>query len=223
MTRSVRAYPTRSLGAMGSITTRARTTLADLNALPEDGNRYELVDGEMIVTPAPSGPHNVIADRIGWLFHASAPEDYVVISGYQLHLADESRLIPDVSVLASSSYRLHEALEPPMIVVEVLSPSNAAVDLSQKLAAYASFGVAYYWVAEPFAPSIAVLVLGSNGRYELSAEASDTERLVVDEPFPVEVVPADLVRHRPVDAALEAHLDLPAAVRTALTQQGRTG
>lgn len=204
---------------MAPVITRARSTLADLDAMPDDGKRYELIDGEMIVTPAPSGPHNVVADRIGWCFFDAAPDDFVVITGYQLHLGEESRLIPDVSVLTSGSYHLHEALDPPVIVVEVLSPSNAAVDLSKKLAAYAAFGVAYYWVAEPFAPSIAVLALGPDGRYELSAEASGSERLVVDQPFPVEIIPADLVRHRPVDAALEAHLDLPAAVRIALSQQ----
>ncbi|MGH9190603.1 MAG: Uma2 family endonuclease [Acidimicrobiales bacterium] len=201
------------------MTARTRTTLADLDELPDDGQRYELIDGEMIVTPAPSGPHNQVADRIQTALDLAAPEGYVVLTGYQLHPPGERRLIPDVSVIRSDAYRLLEATEPPVVVVEVLSPSNAAVDLSGKMAAYAAFGVAHYWVADPGTPAVAVLKLESSGRYSLAAEASGAWRLVVQEPFPVEVVPADLLRHRPIDAALEAHVDLPAAVRTALSLQ----
>lgn len=193
--------------------------MADLDALPDDGQRYELIDGEMIVTPAPSGPHNELADEIRWSLRAAAPEGYVVLTGYQLHPPGERRLIPDVSVVRSDTYRLLEAIDPPVLVVEVLSPSNAAVDLSTKMAAYAAFGVAHYWVADPGAPAVAALKLDPSGRYSLAAEASGAGRLVVQEPFPVEVVPTELLRHRPIDAALEAHVDLPAAVRTALSLQ----
>lgn len=205
---------------MGPIATRPRMTLMDLDALPDDGQRYEMIDGEVFVTPAPSGAHNQLADRIGWRLDDAAPEHFQVITGYQLHLTGEQRLIPDVCVVRAEAFRLKEAIEPPLIVVEVLSPSNAAFDLSEKMAAYAAFGVPYYWVAEPSVPTIAVLALGAHdGRYALMAEASGSEVLSLDEPFPVEFAPATLIRHRPVDASLEARLDLPAAVRTALAQQ----
>jgi len=190
-----------------------------LDALPDDGSRYELLDGEIIVTPAPSGPHNELADEIRTLLREGATDDFVVLTGYQLKLPGEQRLIPDVSVVRAGAYRLHEAYEAPLIVVEVLSPSNAAVDLSKKMAAYAAFGVAHYWVAEPDGPAVAVLKLGANGRYELATEASGNGRLVVEQPFAVDAVASDLRRHRPVDAALEAHLDLAEAVRTALSLQ----
>jgi len=194
-------------------------TLADLDARPDDGNRYELLDGEMIVTPAPTGPHNELADRLRTLLDEASSDDFVVLTGYQLRLPGNQRLIPDVSVVRASAYRLHEALEAPVVAVEVLSPSNAAVDLSKKMAAYAAFRVDHYWVAEPDSPAVAVLELDPSGRYQLAAEASGNSRLVVEKPFAVEAVASELRRHRPIDAALEAHLDLAAAVRTALSLQ----
>lgn len=197
----------------------AQMSLEELDALPEDGGRYELLDGEVLVTPAPSGPHNEIADELRAVFKENASETFVVLTGYQLHPPGERRFIPDVSLLRSDDYGYREATRPPVLVVEVLSPTGANVDLTAKLRAYAEFGIGHYWVAEPMAPTVVALELDAAGRYRVTAEASGDKPLVVERPFPLEVVPAELRRHQPIDAAFEPRLDLAAAVRVALDHQ----
>ncbi len=84
--------------------------------------------------------------------------------------------------------------EPPLLAVEVRSPSTALIDLNRKKAAYEAFGVASYWIVVPDRadPELIVFEL-RDGRYQQVAHVSGDEGLRLERPFQVEVVPARLV------------------------------
>ena len=84
---------------------------------------------------------------------------------------------------------------PPVVVVEVLSPTTRAVDLRDKRAEYARAGAAHYWVVDVDVPTVHALALDpTTGTYRTVAEAKGDDVLTVTDPFPVTVSPADLTR-----------------------------
>lgn len=129
-------------------------TAEEVRALPEDGNRYECVDGVLLVTPAPSFTHGYavefLRDRLrdvvrqqalGQLF--AAPTDVEVVSG--------SMVQPDLFVARSvSGARIRAAsdIAELVLVVEVLSPSTAGRDRGVKRWHYQRAGVAEYWIVD---------------------------------------------------------------------------
>ncbi len=83
--------------------------------------------------------------------------------------------------------------EPPLLVVEIRSPSTALVDLNRKKAAYERFGVPSYWIVNPDPPQLELTVFElRDGRYALAAKTS--RPFAVDRPFHVSIDPADLTR-----------------------------
>ncbi len=80
---------------------------------------------------------------------------------------------------------------PPLLVVEVLSPSGRGRDLSGKCRIYAEGGAAWYWVVDPDEPSLTVLRLVGDA-YEEEARVTGSEAYETEQPFPVRVAPAEL-------------------------------
>lgn len=128
---------------------------AEWEQLPDDGNRYELIDGVLYISTAPSFFHGWIVGQINELLREQLMHSglaYVSASPVGVYLTDENRLQPDLVVVrredADAIYRkrIHGA---PALLVEVLSPSNAETDLETKLAAYARAGVPEYWIVRP--------------------------------------------------------------------------
>jgi Uma2 family endonuclease len=123
---------------------------ADLDRLPDDGNRYEVLNGELLVTPAPSDVHQAIVDwlsavltpfvvahRLGVVQH---PRSVIVIDGSQVE--------PDLMARPSAPPLGWERAPIPFLVVEVLSRSTRQRDLGKKRAFYIKEGVAEYWVVD---------------------------------------------------------------------------
>ena len=132
-----------------ALDTRAWTR-ADLDRLPDDGNRYEVLNGELLVTPAPSDVHQAIVDwlsdvltpfvvmrRLGRVQH---PRSVVVIGGSQVE--------PDLMVRPLGALRGWENAPIPFLIVEVLSRSTRRRDLGVKRAFYMEHGIAEYWVVD---------------------------------------------------------------------------
>ncbi len=123
--------------------------------LPEDRNRYELIDGELIVTPSPERQHQ----EIGGLLYSrllnyveSHSLGKVFIAPLDTLLDRYTVLQPDI--LFVSQERLAEVAKrwiegPPDLVVEVPSPSTKEIDRKRKLAVYSQFGVREYWIVDP--------------------------------------------------------------------------
>ncbi|GAC1327919.1 MAG: Uma2 family endonuclease [Mycobacteriales bacterium] len=168
-------------------------TADDLDGLPDDGLRYELVDGVLLVSPSPLLPHQVGLMGLLLALQSAAPNDVRVLPApIDVRLSPTRQLQPDIVVVPRAPVTPKLA-ERPLLVVEVLSPSTRATDLTLKRHVFEQAGVPFYWLLDTEAPSLTVLEL-VDGCYVQMATASGTDPLVIERPFPVTVAPADLVR-----------------------------
>lgn len=172
-------------------------TYDDLAGFPEDGYRREIIGGSLIATPAPSGRHQLVVIHLGAILLAARSSDAVVlVAPYDWKLPDGGSVEPDVIVFGSEDFDPDGPLREsalPLLVVEVLSPSNPEQDRAVKRALYERRGVPAYWVVDPLSPALLALRL-VGGRYEVEAEVARDEVFTTDWPFPVEVVPAELLQ-----------------------------
>lgn len=125
---------------------RRRMSYADYLALPESV-RAEWVDGEVVVTPSPTYPHQQAARRVANLVEAALPELYVV-EAVTVRLPHSRERIPDVSVLRTAPEEDH-ITEVPLVAVEVLSPGTRSEDTVRKSTEYLAAGVHQYWLVDP--------------------------------------------------------------------------
>jgi Uma2 family endonuclease len=169
-------------------------TVADLDDLPDDGLRYELLDGALVVSPAPSMLHQRVVTRIWSLLNDACPHDLEVFVGPVDWQPDvRTSLQPDV-VVASRLDAGPKALTLPLVLaVEVLSPSTRRKDQVWKRIIFEEAGVGAVWFIDPEVPSIETLVL-VHGRYERETVATGTEQVTLAHPCRVTLRPSDLVR-----------------------------
>jgi Uma2 family endonuclease len=129
-------------------------SVADVRALPDDGNRYETIAGELFVTPAPGVPHQTVLARLFvalWAYVERhelgrlwfAPLD--VVFG-PLTLVEPDLVFVSRNRLDTISDR--DVQGPPDLVVEVISPSTARTDQGRKRALYQEAGVREYWIVD---------------------------------------------------------------------------
>lgn len=168
-------------------------TVEDLDDLPDDGLRYELLDGALVVSPAPSLLHQRVVTRVWSLLNDACPPDLEVFVGPVDWQPDQrTSLQPDV-VVASRLDAGPKALTLPLVLaVEVLSPSTRRKDLVWKRLVYEEAGVTAVWFIDLEMPSIDALLLVEGG-FQRAAFATGTERVTIAQPLSVDVVPADLV------------------------------
>jgi Uma2 family endonuclease len=131
-----------------------RWSRADLARLPDDGNRYEVLDGQLFVTPLPGPPHQVIAFR---LMRLLAPylerQSLGCVFGPGAVVFGKNELQPDVVVFPVEEGALTEKwddLPRPTLVVEVLSRTTRRRDLHDKRKAYLRLEIPEYWVIDRF-------------------------------------------------------------------------
>jgi Uma2 family endonuclease len=171
----------------------SQLTYADLQALPDDHNRYELIDGELLVSPAPSRAHQRAVGNLHLLLHAACPPTLEVLFAPFDWLVDDHNVFePDLLVARRDDFTDWYLPCPPVLAVEVLSPTTRHRDLGRKRDAYARAGLANYWVVDPLVPSVRVLRPVEGTFYEV-AHAADDGPVTVERPFPVTVVPGDLI------------------------------
>ena len=166
---------------------------ADLEHLPDDGHRYELIDGTLVVSPGPQLPHQDVVGNLHLLLRAACtPGLKVVLAPFAVALADDTEVQPDLIVARRDQFTRKELPGPPLLAVEVLSPSTRRVDLLLKRDRLQSAGVASYWLVDPDEPSVTVLELQGDAYAEV-ARASGSEAVEVTAPFPVRLVPSELL------------------------------
>ncbi len=174
-----------------------RMTRADLDALPDDGWRHELIDGALLMTPAPSARHQTVVLGLAVLLRSACPDHLqVFVAPFDVALADDTVVQPDVLVARRSDLTEADLPTAPVLAVEVLSPSTRHIDLDLKRARYERAGCPSYWVIDPGdderAASIVMWELRDKTYVEAGAGVGD--RLVeAAAPFPVSVVPDALV------------------------------
>lgn len=171
-------------------------TRADLNALrPAEGSeRYELLDGAILVTPGPGRWHQAVVVELTVLLRTQRPEGLVVKTApFDVVLAQDTVLQPDLLVTRREDLTDKELPGAPLLAVEVLSPSTRRIDLLLKRDRFAAAGVPSYWLIDPAEPSVRVLELQEGIYHE--TQVVDGEDLVrVSAPFPLEFRPSDLLR-----------------------------
>jgi len=181
-------------------TTRgAPFTRADLDAMPDDGRRYEIVDGVLIVSAAPARLHQRAVGRLYRLLDdACTPEFEVLIAPFAVGLAEDTELQPDVLVARRAELTERDLPTAPALAVEVLSPSTRLIDLNVKRERFRRAGTPAFWVVDPSArPEEARLIaweLRRGGKYHRVADVTGEKRFDATVPYQVSVVPADLVR-----------------------------
>lgn len=127
------------------------------------------------------------------LLHASCPEGWdVTLAPLDVVLADDTALQPDLLVARRDDFTARNLPVPPVLAVEIVSPSTRLIDLNLKKARFERAGVASYWVIDPDEPSLSAWEL-RDGTYELVAEISGDEAWTAASPYAVTVVPSALV------------------------------
>ena len=157
---------------------RAALTYQDYLGLPDDGQRYEIIEGELYVSPAPSMKHQWTATQLTIVVGGHVGEHrlgHVYAAPTDVLLAEPSVVQPDLLFIRRD--RLHILTEPnvkgaPDLVVEIISPSSTKTDQEIKRALYEKYGVPHYWMFEPVERWVRAFELGADGAYELVAEAS---------------------------------------------------
>jgi Uma2 family endonuclease len=145
-------------------------TYADYAALPDDGRRYEVMDGVLLMSPSPNPAHQSVVNWIAFYL-----TQYVVLTGLgrvfsaplDVELAPNRVVQPDVLVLLNKNLNKVTAsriVGAPDLVVEVRSPGTAVYDRLNKSGAYAQAGVQEYWMVNPDMQTVEPLVL-QNGVY----------------------------------------------------------
>lgn len=129
----------------------AEYTVHDLLSMPDDGQRYEVEDGALVMSPAPEPIHQWCGDRLRTLLEAAAPADHWVLTATAVRMEDDwNGRIPDVLVVnrhprdTRRAYRADEVLA----AIEIVSPRSRSHDRVQKPAHYASVGIPAYWRVE---------------------------------------------------------------------------
>ncbi len=139
---------------MAATTTKKRWTRADLRAIPDDGNRYEIIDGELFVTPSPSPVHQRLVMRLLLLLHVYVDEHRigeVLPSPADIELADDTVVQPDVFVASRLDGKVPQRWEdfgPLLLAVEILSPDTARTDRRIKRHRYQRDSIPEYWIVD---------------------------------------------------------------------------
>ncbi len=132
---------------------QTRMTAAEFLALPETNLPMALIDGEVIMSPSPTGPHQFLLFDVAKLIDRLIPNGRVVIAPMDVHLDELNVVQPDIMWIAEGSNCILVEMKhfrgAPDLVVEVLSPGTARLDRKDKFHLYEKFGVREYWMVDP--------------------------------------------------------------------------
>lgn len=170
---------------MAAHRTRQRWTYAEFARLPREGaRRHEIIDAELVVTPAPALRHQRVVTRLVSILHAfveSHDLGEVFAGPVDVLFAEGDYLEPDVVFVRAgrSEVLTDRGVEgAPDLVVEVTSPSTAARDRGVKLERYRRYGVAEYWVVDADRDTIDVWYLVRDAHKPVTFGPPDTLRWV---------------------------------------------
>ena len=140
-----------------------RVTYAELEQWPDDGRRYELYGGEVIVVPTPLPIHQLAVLRLTEIVgeYARLTGGLALFAPLDIVFSEHDVLQPDVVFFERERYREIDLRRPirvvPNLVVEVLSRSTAARDRGRKREIFARYGVPEYWIVDPAVQALEIL------------------------------------------------------------------
>jgi Uma2 family endonuclease len=140
-------------------------TAAEFRLLPETTTATELIHGEVIVSPSPKRTHQLISSRLFTLLSNLVTDGELLYAPMDIYLDEKNVVQPDLFWISPQSKcqlindYWHGA---PDLVIEILSPSTALLDKSEKFDLYQQFGVCEYWLVETQSEYIEVWCLESD-------------------------------------------------------------
>ena len=180
---------------------RVHYTWDDYVKFPDDGKRYEIIDGELFVTAAPVFGHQYTSGELYTLLRAWAAQrgGVAAFAPVDVVLANDTIVQPDLIWI--SAERLEELVGDrvtgiPDIVVEILSPSTARRDRSKKSEVYARFGAREYWLVDPRDKSVEIRTLRDGAFVRHAHGGGDAVLTSALDPL-LSVVPQTLFRDFP--------------------------
>ena len=161
---------------MSTMQTTTPTTWADVERMPEDGNRYESIGGQLYMTPAPAIRHQRVSKLLQGalmrlLEHAGHGEVFNAPCLVEFP-GTSDRVQPDILFVSGGRRGIiaeKAVVGAPDLVVEILSPSTAHRDRGIKLELYARRGVREYWIADPVRDVVDVWRFGDDPEHECFA------------------------------------------------------
>ena len=159
-----------------------RLTYPELRQMPDDGKRYELINGEVFVTPSPSEKHQRVLGRLFVrmsLFVETHKSGSVYVAPFDVVFSDKTALQPDILFVSAARKAIigpEYVLGAPDLVVEILLPHRPRFDRVTKREQYALHGVKEYWIIDPLAENVEVYRLSDNG-YELKGTLAGSQTL----------------------------------------------
>ncbi len=138
-----------------------RYVYEDLLTMPDDGKRYELLEGDLLVSPSPKTRHQKVVGNVFALLRGLQESGKGEVYVAPLDVVFDRHNVLEPDVLFVRTERLSVITDknvggPPDLVVEVLSESTREVDLGRKLRTYSRFGVPEYWVVDPDANTVQI-------------------------------------------------------------------
>ena len=145
---------------MGMVITAPRFTVDDIDALPSDGNRYELLDGQLLVTPSPNNGHQLVANRLQFAltFAVGRTGEAHVVGPGVLRVPPGIHLEPDVLVYSARFKPGSDWVDinAHWLAIEILSRSSRMYDREFKRDAYLALGVSEVWLVDTQAKSVEI-------------------------------------------------------------------
>lgn len=146
-------------------TSTIKYTFQDYVTLPENGKRYEIMEGELFMTPAPQVYHQIVLSNLEQTLRNIIQANklgIVLIAPTDVVFSEENVVQPDILFISSnrrSIVSVDNIKGAPDLIVEVLSKRTQSIDRKQKRQLYEKFGVREYWMVDPDGKNIELLVL----------------------------------------------------------------
>jgi Uma2 family endonuclease len=154
----------------------------------------ELLDGTLLLSPTPGFGHQDAVLSLAMTLRQTCPRGLRVLVGpFAVRVGRDAELRPDVLVARYVDLTTDELTGPPLLAVEVRTPGTGLIDRSLKKVLYARHGVGSYWIVDPEVPSLTAFELDATGEYVPVAHVSGPDGWHAERPYPVTVVPVDLV------------------------------
>jgi Uma2 family endonuclease len=180
-------------------------TYDDYLRLPDDGRRYEIIEGVLYVTNAPNADHQFCVTEAGSELRNFVKRHQlgrVLVAPFEVHLAPRTRPVqPDILFVRQERWpKGHVPFfsGAPDLIVEVISPSSVRTDRVIKFTAYELAGVQEYWLINPHARTVEVYTW-SNGEYALLGEFTEDEPLQSVVLAGIEIVASSLFDIEPTE------------------------
>jgi len=161
-----------------------KLTYQDLREMPNDGKRYELIEGEVFMAPSPNLKHQRAASNLHFAirdFLRSRDLGQIYFAPFDVVFDERTVTQPDLLFIRKERLSIlgdANVSGAPDLVIEVLSPGTARYDRETKLQVYARAGVSELWYVDPEGETVEILNLTPGSQFSVTQRASGDEKLV---------------------------------------------